>query len=120
MDNRLARLLELIRNLQSPVPVEIKSGFDPQEQHLKRRCREVADDLRQFLEDYGDRDEDVTMNVYDRRLGDKVSALIEELEAHGLYPPNNLASYERRANARPLSPFAVGRLAKTLGTIGQK
>jgi hypothetical protein len=87
---------------------------------LKRRCRELADELRQFLEDNENLDKEQTMRLYNRRLGDKASALLQELEEHGLYPPRNLKSYQLAANAKPLSPFAIRNLAKTLGTIGHK
>jgi hypothetical protein len=87
---------------------------------LKRRCRELADELRQFLEDNENLDKQQTMRMYHRSLGDKASALLEELEEHDLYPPGNLKSYQLAANAKPLSPFAIRNLAKTLGTIGHK
>jgi hypothetical protein len=35
-------------------------------------------------------------------------------------PPSNLKSFQLAANAKPLSPFAIGNLARTLGTIGHK
>lgn len=88
---------------------------------LRRRCRELADELRQFLEDNEkDLDEDDLVLLYNRRLGDKTSALLEELEEHGLYPAQKLKSYQLAANAKPLSPFAIRNLAGTLVTIGHK
>jgi hypothetical protein len=87
---------------------------------LKRCCRELADELRQFLEDNENFDKEQTMRLYNRRLADKASALLEELEEQGLYPPPNLKSYQLAANAKPLSPFAIRNLARTLGIIGHK
>lgn len=90
------------------------------EQYLRRRCQELADELRQFLEKNENLQEEQVVRLYNRHLGDKASALLEELEEHGLYPPQNLKSYQLAANAKPLSPFAIRNLAKTLGTIGHK
>lgn len=95
-------------------------GETDNEEDLKRRCRELADELRQFLEDNESLDEEQTMRLYNRRLGDKASALLEELEEHSLYPPPNQKSYQLAANAKPLSPFAIRNLAGTLGTIGHR
>lgn len=93
---------------------------EPGDEALRRRCRELADELRQFLEDNENLDEEQTMRLYNRRLGDKAGALLEELEEHGLYPPENLKGYRLAANAKPLSPFAIRNLASTLGTIEHK
>jgi hypothetical protein len=91
------------------------------EQDLRRRCRERADEMRQFLEDHENSlNEEDLIDLYRRRLGDKVSALLEELGEHDLYPPPHLKSYQLAANANPLSAYAIRNLAKTLGTIGHK
>jgi hypothetical protein len=97
-------------------------GGRPENEDLKRRSRELADEIRQFLEDSESEglDKEEIMKLYRRSLGDKASALLEELEEHNLYPPKNLQSFEIAANANPLSPFAIGNLAKTLGTTGHR
>jgi hypothetical protein len=100
--------------------VPVKKVSQASIEDLKRRCRELADELRQFSDDNENLDEKQTMWLYNRGLGDKASALLEELEEHDLYPPGNLKSYQLAANAKPLSPFAIRNLAKTLGTIGHK
>jgi hypothetical protein len=92
---------------------------------LRRRCRELAEDLRQFLEDHQGKDRDEIMRLYRRNVGnrnfaDEASVLLEELEEYGLYPPKNLKSFEISANAYPRSPMAINRLATTLGTIGRR
>lgn len=92
----------------------------PDREELKRDCRQMADDLRRFLKDNGGRSENEVMELYRDRLLYKVSALLEELEEHSLYPPKNLQSFEIAANSYPRSPMAIERLAKTLGTIGYR
>jgi hypothetical protein len=90
------------------------------DEDLRQRCREIADDLRQFLEDHASEDKDELVRQYHRYLGDRASALLEELEKRGMYPPETLKSFELAANAHPRSPLAISRLAKTLGIIGHK
>jgi len=113
-----------------PSKVEVESPKEKRDngedrshgEDLKRRCRELADEIRQFLEDCESKglNEDQIMKLYRRRLGDKASALLEELEENGLYPPKKLKSFEISANAYPRSPMAINRLANTLGTIGHR
>jgi hypothetical protein len=95
------------------------------DEDLKRRCREMAEDLRQFLEDHQGKDRDEIMRVYrrnlgDRNLADEASVLLEDLEEHELYPPNNLKGYQIAANHYPRSPTAINNLATILGRIGRK
>jgi hypothetical protein len=60
---------------------------------IMQRCRDLADDLRQFLEDNAGKGRDETARLYHRQLGDRAGALLEELEERGLYPPQNLKSF---------------------------
>jgi hypothetical protein len=95
------------------------------DEDLKRRCREMAEDLRQFLEDHRGKDRDEIMRLYrrnlgDRNLADEASVLLEDLEEHELYPPKNLKGYQIAANRYPRSPTAINDLATILGRIGRK
>ena len=87
---------------------------------LRQSCREMADYLRWFLADHKDWSESDTVDLYHQRFGDRVGTLLEELEQYDMYPPENLKSYERAANAHPRSSMAIYCLAKTLGSIGNK
>lgn len=99
----------------------------PGNAELRQDSRQMASDLRQFLKDNSDRPEDQIirpedqiMELYRKRLLDKVSALLEELEENGLYPPPKRQSFEIAADKYPRSPMAINNLAKTLGTIGYR
>ncbi len=92
---------------------------------LKRRCRELAEDLRQFLEDHKGENRDEIARVYrrdlgDRNLADEASVLLEQLEERGLYPPKNHKGYQIGANRYPRSPTAINDLAMVLGRIGRQ
>lgn len=108
--------------VESPGEKRGNEGDWSHSEDLKRRCRELAEEIRQFLEDCESKglDEDQIMNLYRRRLGDKANALLEELEENDQYPPKKLKSYEISANAYPRSLMAINRLANTLGTIGHR
>jgi hypothetical protein len=92
---------------------------------LKRRCRQLAEDLRQFLEDHHGKGRDEIMRLYrrdlgDRNLADEASVLLEQLEDHELYPPRGHKGYQISANRYPRSPMAINDLATVLGRIGRQ
>lgn len=116
---RLEAEKEALKEEAKPTPT-VSQPEQAGREELKRDCRQMADDLRRFLKDNNGRSEDEVIELYRDRLLYKVSALLEELEEGGLYPPENLKGYEITANAYPHSPMAIERLAKTLGTIGHK
>jgi len=92
---------------------------------LKRRCRELAEDLRQFLEDHQGKDRDEVMRLYhrdlgDRNLADEAGVLLAQLEEHELYPPRGHKGYQISANRYPRSPMAINDLATVLGRIGRQ
>jgi hypothetical protein len=117
---RLTRLQVLIRHLESPANFPIKPGFDPANESLKRRCREVAEDLFQFLDDYKEQNEDEIKELYRRRLRGRVKALLRDLEQQAWWPPETLPSFRRNAVENPLTPYSIGSLADFLNEIGHR
>jgi hypothetical protein len=54
---------------------------------LRRRCRELSDELDDFFAETRSEDPDATIHLYRERYGDKVDLLRVELEKHGLWKP---------------------------------
>jgi hypothetical protein len=77
-DDAFAEAFRIVREIR---------GEAGDEEELRWRSRELADELRQFLEDNENLNEEQIMKLYNRSLGDKASALLEELEERDLYPP---------------------------------
>jgi TolA-binding protein len=117
---RLAQLLALIRQLESPANLHIRPGFDPDNESLKRRCREVAEDLFQFLDDHREQNEDDIKELYRRRLRGRVKALLRDLEQQAWWPPETLPSHRRNSVENPLTPYSIGSLADFLNEIGHR
>jgi beta-phosphoglucomutase-like phosphatase (HAD superfamily) len=109
-------------------PRQVEEETD--EEFLIRRCRELAQELYDFLDEHNySKFEDLNdpkviqrdskaLKLYNRRLRPEVANLLKRLKARGLYPPEGLASHQQSSIEKTLSLWAVERLANVLNEIG--
>jgi hypothetical protein len=102
------------------------------DEELRQRCLELARELNQFLRLQGySSDEDPDDPKVDKRdaqalavprfrenLRPRARNLLRKLRERGLYPPENLASYQQQSIENPQSLWAVENLANLLNEIG--
>jgi uncharacterized protein (DUF3084 family) len=130
---------DALRERAEPVPPGEENQLDDDE--LKRRSAELADELFQFLEERGKQDpsgkwianatdaeldkfnqetmryDDETMGQYRRRFSGRVRSLVAKLKARGWWNLEDLDDKERKRLERPLHPMSVQEIAERLSAI---
>lgn len=135
---------ERLRSEKSALETRIeREAAEPEDQlsdvDLKRRCLELADELYEFSEEHeiddasraeiegvsdlmleASRQEIWAMRQYERHLGGKVIALLDEVKQRGWLDPESLDSEERKSIQDPVHPLDVRRIAQRLSAIGHR
>ncbi len=126
-------------------PTSQAAAAQPGDEELKRRSRELADELFQFLDERGEQDpqhtrwiagatddeinefsqaamqySNETMREYRRRFSGRVRALVAELKQRSWWDLEDVNPKERKRLENPLHPISVQAIAERLSEIGYK